>query len=88
MLGVVSSFFQQFRHRFVSFLVNFFSAVESAVMAVPITPPKLVHSLRLNIETVDRKFTIPNALPCIVQLTSDMLAVSVLFTRDVSVLQT
>ena len=57
MLGVGSSFFQQFRHRFVSFLVNFLSAVESAVMAVPITPPKLVHSLRLNI----RDFTKQNA---------------------------
>ena len=49
-------------------------------MAVPITSLKLVYSLRLNIETVDGKFTIPNALPCIVQLMSDMYSVLVRYS--------
>ena len=44
-LSVGSRFFSDLSHGFVSFLVKLFSAVESAVMAVPITPLKLVHSL-------------------------------------------
>ena len=53
-LGVGSGFFQQLTHGFVSFVVKLFSAVERTVMAVPITPVELIHSLRLRVETVYR----------------------------------
>ena len=53
-LGVGSGFFQQLTHGFVSFVVKFFSAVGRTVMAVPITPVELIHSLRLRVETVYR----------------------------------
>ena len=53
-LGVGSGFFQQLTHGFVSFVVKFFSAVGRTVMAVPITPVELIHSLRLRVGTVYR----------------------------------
>ena len=46
----------QYHRGWFLFLVKLFSAVESTVMAVPITAVKLVHSLRLRVETVDGKF--------------------------------
>ena len=50
-LGVGSGFFEPLTHGFVSFVVKFFSAVGRTVMAVPITPVELIHSLRLRVET-------------------------------------
>lgn len=65
-LVVGSGFFQQFYHRFLVFLVNFFSLIKGAIVTMPETAVKLINRLCWGIKSIDGKSSATNMFPCIV----------------------
>ena len=76
-LVVGSGFFQQFYHRFLVFLINFFSLIKGTIVTVPETAVKLIDRLCLGIKSIDGKSSATNMFPCIVQLMSDIYSLLV-----------
>ena len=62
-LVVGSGFFQQFYHRFLVFLINFFSLIKGTIVTVPETAVKLIDSLCLGIKSIDGSLLPPICFP-------------------------